>query len=240
MKTQLNIFLFLFSVALCAQNNYKKTFSIRDKENLILKFDYPQLVKITTWDQPTIEISGKVNISDGAQNASFVLTENSDESGKIIEGKIENYSDLPQRIIAINGDEKIAFKSKEELNLYTKKHNVNFQTIQYSASVDIVLEIKVPKHIKTQIEAKYGTVEIDQFNGQIVAKSTYGSVDAKINEKEIGKINVENFYGKFYTNLTLPIETVKKDDFHTIITSSIGNGVLQEFSSKYGNVYLRK
>lgn len=43
-----------------------------------------------------------------------------------------------------------------------------------------------------------------------------------------------------YTNLDFAIKTIKSDNFHSVIAANVGKQPLQEFSSKYGNVYLRK
>lgn len=240
MRTKLNLIICLFCAIIYAQDNLKRTFTIQQNKELVLKFDFPNLIKVTTWDKNEVEITGKVNISNGENNSFFVISEDTTDKNKVIEGKLNNYKDLPQTITTYNGKEKFEFNSKEEMERYAKNHNITFGTISYSAQVDIVLEIKVPRNQKTQIEATYGTIEIKSFDAPIYAKSTYGSVDAEINESKVGKVSIENYYGNFYTNLNLPIKATKKEDFHTIITASLGKGSSQEFSSKFGNVYLRK
>ena len=241
MRTTLTLVLGLFAATLFAQTPIQKKYQIQKGQELTLKFDYPQLVKITTWDKNEIEISGKVNINDGKNDSDFEITEQSTNgNSKLIEGKINNYKNLPQQIVAYKGKEKFTFKSKEDFKEYEKSNNTKFDITSSNVQIDIVLEIKVPRNMKTQIESTYGTVEVKTFDGPLVAKSTYGSVDATIDEKKIGELNAECFYGKILTNLDLPTKPINSEDFHTVITAHNGKEPRQEFSSKYGNVYLRK
>lgn len=223
-----------------AQTAIQKNFSVAEGEQLTLKFDYPQLIKITTWKQNEVSISGSVSINNGEDNSLFEITELSNHNGKTIEGKITNIKALKQNVIMVSGDKKINFKSKGDYQNYLKENNINVSSSSMSSQIGIVLEIKVPEHMKTFIESTYGTVEIKNFNAPLVAKSIYGSVDAALNEKQVGEIKAETFFGKMYTNLDSPVKTIKSDHFHSIIATNVGKEPLQEFSSKYGNVYLRK
>lgn len=223
-----------------AQTAIQKNFSVAKGEHLTLKFDYPQLIKITTWKQNEVSISGSVSINNGEDDSLFELTENKNGNEKTIEGKITNIKDIKQNVIVVAGDKKLNFKSKGDYQNYLKENNINVSSSSMSSQIDIVLEIKVPEHMKTFIESTYGTVEIKNFNAPLVAKSIYGSVDAALNEKQVGEIKAETFFGKMYTNLDSPVKTIKSDHFHSIIATNVGKEPLQEFSSKYGNVYLRK
>lgn len=223
-----------------AQTAIQKNFSVAKGEQLTLKFDYPQLIKITTWKQNEVSIFGSVSINNGEDDSLFELTENKNGNEKTIEGKITNIKDIKQNVIVVAGDKNLNFKSKEDYQNYLKENNINVSSYSMSSQIDIVLEIKVPEHMKTFIESTYGTVEIKNFNAPLVAKSIYGSVDAALNEKQVGEIKAETFFGKMYTNLDSPVKTIKSDHFHSIIATNVGKEPSQEFSSKYGNVYLRK
>lgn len=79
------------------------------------------------------------------------------------------------------------FNTEKELLQYEKDKNVKFKIKSYNAKLEIELEIKVPRHMKTKIESIYGTVEVKKFDAPIIAKSTYGSVDATLDEKKLAK-----------------------------------------------------
>ncbi|MGV0923412.1 hypothetical protein [Empedobacter tilapiae] len=240
MRTLFTLALGLLTAALFAQTDIHKKYSVKKGDELVLKFDYPQLVKITTWDQNEVQINGKVYINNGENDSAFELIEQSSNHQKTIEGRITNYKALPHRVTAYNGKEKVEFNSIEEFKSHQKQTKQTYNTTTMGVQIDIVLEIKVPKHMKTQIESVYGTVEVNSFDGPLVAKSTYGGVDTTIQSKKIGEITVETYYGVLYSNLDFSLKAIKDDNFHKIATATIGQGPKQEYSSQYGNVYLRK
>ena len=188
MKTIFSLAISLFAVITFAQTNLQKQFSVPQGKELVLKFDYPQLIKISTWDKNEVEITGKVNINNGENNSFFEITERVLNNEKVIEGKIPNYKNLPQQLTAYLGKEKMEFNTEKELLQYEKDKNVKFKIKSYNAKLEIELEIKVPRHMKTKIESIYGTVEVKKFDAPIIAKSTYGSVDATLDEKKVGEI----------------------------------------------------
>ena len=223
-----------------AQTKIQKSFSVEKGQELTLKFDYPQIIKITTWKQNEVSISGNVNINNGKNDSNFNLTESKNGQGKTIEGRVVNLKDIPHQVTATFGSEKKQFQTKEDYQKYVDANDIKSSSVSTGVQMDIVLEIKVPEHMKTTIESTYGTIEVINFDAPIIAQSTYGSVDATMNAKQIGEIKVETFFGKMYTNLDFAIKTIKSDNFHSVIAANVGKQPLQEFSSKYGNVYLRK
>jgi len=94
--------------------------------------------------------------------------------------------------------------------------------------------------MQTNILSTYGTIEIKNFNGPLVAESTYGGVDAALSEKLIGDLRVETGYGQFYTNFDFKFSGDELGDFHSVVNAKPGKGPSYSFESKYGNVYLRK
>ncbi|WP_333661852.1 hypothetical protein [Chishuiella changwenlii] len=240
MRKLLTIGLSMFVLSVFGQTKIHQTFPIDTQQEVSLNFDFPQLIKLSTWDKNEIEITGTSNINDGKNDASFQITKQSSSQQITIEGKLHDYKNIPQKIIAHNGKEKKVFNSKEELKEYEKTNNVKFSNTSLNSQVEIVLEIKIPRQLKAKIEATYGTIEIKNLANTITAISTYGSVDATIDEKKTGEIKLETFYGTIFTDLKLPMQTTKKEDFHTIITAFTGKNPRQEFSSKFGNIYLRK
>ena len=64
-----------------AQTKIQKSFSVEKGQELTLKFDYPQIVKITTWKQNEVSISGNVNINNGKNDSNFSLTESKNSQG---------------------------------------------------------------------------------------------------------------------------------------------------------------
>ncbi|WP_027381805.1 hypothetical protein [Epilithonimonas caeni] len=221
-----------------AQTQINKSFPATKYQNISLKFDYPQLIKISTWDKDEVQISGTVNINDNENNDAFQVKESKEGNSLIIEGSVSGIDNIPRRITVHKGNEKLTFKTKEDYQQYCKTNGVTFNTMSNGVDIDIELEIKVPKSLKTQIEAKYGLVEVKNFGGEINVNATYGGIDATI--KNIGKLSAETYYGQIYSNLETKFAGKDSDDFHTLVTTTLGNGPQYSLESKYGNIYLRK
>ncbi|MNK27415.1 hypothetical protein D3C87_457710 [compost metagenome] len=230
---------FVFGV-ITAQTQIKKSFPATKNQNISLKFDYPQLIKISTWDKDEVQISGTVNINDDENNDAFQIKESKEGNALVIEGNISGIDKIPHRITVHKGNEKLIFKTKEDYQQYCKINNTTFNTMSNGVDINIELEIKVPKSLKTQIEAKYGLVEVKNFGGEISVNATYGGIDATILEKNTGKLSAETYYGQIYSNLETKFAGKDSDDFHTLVTTTLGNGPQYSLESKYGNIYLRK
>lgn len=228
----------LFSFA-TAQTKIEKTFPVKGNQNIALKFDYPH-IKVSTWDKHEIQISGTANINNNENNSAFEIMESQTGNTYTVQGKIPEIKNLPHTITVKNGNQKLTFKSKEELDQYSKNTNTTFKTMSNGVDIDIQLEIKVPKGLKTQIDSVYGMVEIKNFNGEITVNAPYGGIDATILEKNVGKLSAETSYGQIYTNLDTKFTGKEIDDFHTSISSFPGTGSNCTLESKYGNIYLRK
>jgi hypothetical protein len=65
MRTKATILFTLFTGVLLAQTPVNKTYPVTADQKISLRFDYPELVKITTWDKNEISIVGSVSINSG-------------------------------------------------------------------------------------------------------------------------------------------------------------------------------
>jgi hypothetical protein len=109
---------------------------------------------------------------------------------------------------------------------------------------EIQLEIFVPKGMQTRIEAKYGLVEIKDFNAPLVVDAKYGGVDATISSANTGELFARTQYGEIYSNLDMKLAadwdgSIQKNKW-TEVGAKIGTGPKYSLESKYGKVYLRK
>lgn len=207
-----------------------------------MRFDYPELVKVSTWDKNEISVQGTVSINNGENDDAFIF-ENSLNGNTIeIRSSIKDIKHLPQRITIMRDGQKIMFKDKAELKKYQQEHGQGYNTMSWGADIDIVLEIKVPRNTETRIEATYGLVEVKNFAGPLTVESTYGGVDAALSEKQTGELTAETNYGEIFTNFDAKFggSESQNRDFHTYVTAKPGNGPKYNFESKYGNVYIRK
>ncbi|MEO5582501.1 MAG: hypothetical protein ABIR66_07400 [Saprospiraceae bacterium] len=227
-----------------AQTPINKTFPVTGAQKIDMHFDYPHLVRVSSWDKNEVSISGTISINGGENDDAFKLTSSTNNATLSIEGEVANIKSLPQRITVTRKGEKMVFKNKEEFNKYKQEHGEGFDMVNWGHDIEIVLEVKVPRTMNTCIKSVYGTVELKDLDQTmaLVAESTYGGVDASLNTSTIGELFATTDFGQIYTNLDIKFsgEGLKQRDFHTEVMAKPGKGPKYSFESKYGNVYLRK
>lgn len=240
MRTVITLAVSLVFGLTAAQTAINKSFSTDKNQKISLKFDYPELIKISTWDKPEVQILGTVNINENESNEAFQIKESKEGNSLVIEGKIAEMKNIPHRIKVEKDNKKLIFKTREEYQKYCKKNNVTFNSMTDGVDVDIKLEIKVPKSLMTQIESQYGLVEVKDFGGTINVNAIYGGIDATILDRNVGKLSAETHFGQIYSNLDAKFTGKDSNDFRTLVTTTFGNGPQYILESKYGNIYLRK
>jgi hypothetical protein len=224
------------------QTIINKVIPVKPGQKIEMHFDYPELVKVSTWDKNEISVQGTVSINAGENDDAFELLTSSTGNSISIRNEIKKMKDLPHRITIVDGAQKIVFRNKEELKKYQAEHGKNYSHMSYGLEMDIVLEIKVPRNMETRVESVYGMVEITNFTGPLSVDATYGGVDAAVAERSVGEITAETNHGEIFSNLDAKFsgEASRQDNFHTHVSAKPGNGPTYNFDSKFGNVYLRK
>ncbi|MBX2897803.1 MAG: hypothetical protein KF763_20340 [Cyclobacteriaceae bacterium] len=232
--------LIMFTGVAMAQTPVNKSYPVTSGQKVSLRFDYPELVKISTWDKNEIAITGLVSINGGEHDEAFELEQSTANNTIYIENRVKNLKSLPKRITVIRGTERLTFKSEADYKKYCNETGSNFNVKSWGVDMDIVLEIKVPRGMETNLECVYGLAEVRDFFGPLTVAATYGGVDVAVQEKTTGELQAETGYGQIYTNLDLKFTGSQFKDFHTQVIAKPGTGPRYSFESKYGNVYLRK
>jgi len=225
-----------------AQTPVNKTIPVKPGQTLNVWFDYPELVKVSTWDKNEILITGEVSINGGESDNAFELI--TDNSGTVIsiKNEIRNMKNLPHRVTVVIDGQKIRFRDKAEWKRYQEEHGVRANMVNMGVDMDIELEIKVPANMDTRIKSVYGMVEVRDFRAPLTVEATYGGVDAALSEQNVGELIAETNYGKIYSNLDFKPDksNSREEDFHLYVAARLGNGPRCKLESQYGNVYLRK
>jgi hypothetical protein len=240
MRSSISVLLTLVTGVLLAQTPVNKTYPVTADQKISFRFDYPELVKISTWDKNEISIVGTVIINQGESDDAFELLQSNTGSTLYIENKIRNLKDLPKRITVTRGAEKLTFKTEADFKKYCKETGTDFNVKSWGVDMDILLEIKVPRNMETKLECVYGLAEVKSFSGPLSVEATYGGVDVSVQERTTGELTAETSYGQIYSNLDLKFTGSEFKDFHTVVSVRPGTGPKHNFESKYGNVYLRK
>jgi hypothetical protein len=225
-----------------AQTQLNKSIPVQSGQKVTMHFDYPELVRISTWERNEISVQGTVSINNGENDDAFIFENSVNNNTVEVRSFIKDLKHLPQRITIWRDGQKIMFRDKAEFKKYQQEHGGAYNTMSWGADIDIQLEIKVPKNVDTRIESVYGMVEVKDFSGPLTVEATYGGVDAALSERSTGEITAETNYGEIYSNLDVKFggSESQNKDFHTYVTAKPGNGPRYNFESKYGNVYIRK
>lgn len=230
------------SAVASAQTKINKSIPVSKGQSISIKFDYPELIRISTWDKNEIQIQGEVTINSGENDDSFEL--NSSTSGSLvqIENKIRDLDNLPQMITVMDGSKKMIFKSKEDYKKFKSENGTSYDMVSWGVDMDIFLDIKIPQNVATSIVSVYGMVEVKNFMAPLSVEAKYGGVDVAINTQSVGELSAETNYGQIYSNLDIKFENdgIREKDFYTFVSAKPGTGPRYNLESKYGNVYLRK
>jgi hypothetical protein len=245
MKTKKLLLVALLAMPLqhFAQTVIDKSLPVQGGQKVVMHFDYPELIQISTWDGNEISIKGSVSINGGENDDAFEIVTTTNGNTISIRNEIKDFKNLPHRITIVDGAKTILLKDKEELKKYQAEHGRGeFERMSWGVDMDIKIEIKIPRNMDTCVKSVYGMVEVHDFVGPLTVVSTYGGVDVSLHERATGEITAETNYGEIYSNLETRFDGDSREDeaFHIFVQAKPGNGPRYSLESKYGNVYIRK
>lgn len=242
MKTIITILLFtVFPLIVLSQQTITKTYPVKQGQQIDLNFDYPKLIKISSWDKNEISIVATITVDNEEKIDVFTLSDSLNNNTLSIRNKI-NWDKVPTMYYLEEKGVKTNFKTKQDFDNYKKENGGNLPNASFyqQRNIDVKMEIKIPNGVFANIKSVYGMIELANFNSPAIIEAKYGGIDASMNESEIGKIKLTNRYGMIYSNLKLTATEKKDANFFTSITAEPGKGPAYDLSSSYGNIYLRK
>ncbi len=224
-----------------AQTTVNKTYPVKAGQQVELDFDYPKIIRISTWDKNEISVKALVKINDGENDSAFELEEKNREGMITISNRIRDLENLPRIYTIIQNGQKTVFRSKDQYKEFTNKMGPGAKRItSEGVDMEITIEIWIPANTATHVKAKYGIVEIVNFNAPATVDAPYGGIDATVIPANTGKLQATTSYGQIYTNLDLKLTDKTERDFFSSITAEPGKGPAYILKSTYGNLYLRK
>lgn len=241
-----NIITLLFLAFCCSATlgqNIEKTYQLSANEKLSLDFEYPELVKISTWDKQEVLIKAKVLINNQDATEDFTLSENRSSNQLVISSHLKNKDKYENNYITVADDEDddesvIVSRSGKTITIGDKGKRY------YSGTrIEIEVEITLPKNAVVDVEAKYGMVEVLSAPKDLVVFAKYGGADVKIDEVGLKQLRATTSWGQIFSNLSSKLSITGDDmlgkSMRVEFDSSKGaNSVRVE--SEYGNVFLRK
>lgn len=248
----MRIRLLLFSFLVCgltsfAQTKIEKSVPVQSGQKLVLNFDYPE-VTLQTWEKSEVLVKGTVSINHGENDNAFELEVSPSPGEVTITSILKEKENIPQRIVIKKGDREYFFKAKDYndpvVQKFLEENGREYSYMSNGIIREIKLEVFVPKKMETSVVAKYGLVEVKNFEAPLTVDAKYGGVDASILAAATGQLVARTQYGEILTNLDIKFDqapfTEKRSNHWTEISAKPGNGPRYNIESKYGNVYLRK
>jgi hypothetical protein len=247
-KTILTLSLIAYSLLVIGQTKIEKTFPVQGIQKIELAFDYPELIQVHTWDKREVLVKGSVSINRGEHDSAFQLLSSSKNNTLQITSEIKDKNNIPRRTIIKRGDQEYFFKAADAsdpaVQKFLEENGRDYTYMTNGLIQEITLEIFVPKGMECRIDAKYGLVEITDFNAPLVVNAPYGGIDATIANSTTGQLTARTKFGEILTNLDTKFQSADMNNNHhdhwTEINTNFGNGPRFDFESKFGKVYLRK
>lgn len=247
MKTRILVLVFALPLCVYAQTKIEKSFPIQASQKLVLDFDYPELIKISTWDKQEVSIRGTVSINRGENDEAFELTANNESGALVITSSIRDKEKLPKRLLIKHNDEEYFFKTDNyrdaEVQKFFDEKGKSYRYMNNGVIIEIELEIFIPKNKATNIDAKYGMVELLACEAPLNVIATYGGVDVTVPTQGVKALSARTKFGEIFSNLVQkPADGNFPDNYDnwTSIRYELGTGYELEVESKYGKVYLRR
>jgi hypothetical protein len=242
------IYWFFCLLPLCAEAQTKidTLFSIQAAQQLELEFDYPELIKVSTWNKQEVGVLGSVSINRGENDNAFRLNAETTGNTFTLRSSIRDKDHLPKRMLIKRGGEEFYFKTDNpkgtEVRNFMGENKQGYEYMNTGVIMEIELHIFIPAQMKATINATYGIVEVVACDASLSITAPYGGVDVSVPAQGFAQLKAKTKYGEIYTNLLQkPAESNVGDDYKnwTDITYAWGKGNSVVVESKYGNVYLR-
>lgn len=241
MRTLLTLLCCMILTAATAQTKVTRIYPVKQGQKIQLDFDYPKVIRISTWDKHEVSVEALVDINQGDNDTAFVIY-NTVEGDKLsIRNEIKNMKNLPRIYTVTQGGQKTVFRSKEDYRAFiSQTGNQSGRSTSEGVDIQITMDIKVPANTQMNVNAKYGIVELLNFRGPANINAIYGGIDATIEPSSIGKLNAITRYGEIFTNIDMKLTAKEEKNFYSSITAEPGKGPEYILNSSYGKIYLRK
>lgn len=236
------VLLFLYTSLSLAQQ-VEKNYPLANTEKLSLKFEYPELVKVSTWDNQEVKIIAKVIINGQDGTKDFVLTEDRGSGELTISSELKNLDSYKRNYISVQGNSDNNESVIISRDGSTYKIGKDSKTYFDGTEIEVQLEVMLPENALVEIDAKYGMVEVLSAPKQLNVHAKYGGADIKIKESALKNLHASTSWGQIFSNLSSKVSVGGDDMLGKSLVAEIDNasGVNSvKVQSEYGNVFLRK
>lgn len=220
-----------------SQSQINETYSLQNEEKIAIKFEYPSLVKIHTWNKDEVKVNARIDI-DGEEGDEKFTIEGSSERGTFY---------LKSNLTGLSKSNNYHFRSDEEDNV---KINENGHTIVIDndkanyrgVEIDIVVDVYLPANRQVDVKAKFGMVEVLNLPKSLEVDSEFGGIDVTFNTQDIKELDASTSWGQIYSNLDKEVQVHDDGGLGKELRASLNSSGVKSLylDSKFGNVYLRE
>lgn len=147
------IALLMVGLPASAQSAKELTYSLSKNEKLVLDFDYPEIVKVNTWDKNEVLIRSKVLINGEENTEDFTISEKRSSGKLTITSKLKNLDKFKDHYISVNSDDDESITlSKNGKSISVGKGHRNYRGVEINIEVE---KITLSKTATVEIEALY-------------------------------------------------------------------------------------
>ena len=105
-----------------------------------MQFDYPELIRVTTWDKNEISIQGSVSINGGESDDAFELVTSTSGNTISIRNEIKNMKSIPHRITIRMELKRLRLKAGRSLKNTRTEHGKNkFEMMSNGVDMEIFI-----------------------------------------------------------------------------------------------------
>lgn len=235
----------LYAGTAYAQRKLDERIPLQNADKIVLNVDDTELIRVDSWDQPDIAITGTVTINANENNEAYQIQVNREAQALTVKTHIENEDSLPHRITVHQGGQDYMLNASDTQDDVVQrfiKEKGGYDWMSKGVQKDIQLQVMIPANTALQVESKFGTVEIGKVTAPLEIASKFGDIDVHIDSNAAVSLSTDTKFGTVYTDLDWEL---KKAGAMTEVGSEKiegtlnGGGTPLQLDAQFGNVYLR-
>lgn len=232
-------------------------------ESVTVESDYLD-IKLETWDRDYIEIRSEVKINMGRDDDKHQLEFNNTNNGIEIFSSIDT-KNIEQMVITTDKEGNKTYTNAKDWD--DNNDGKEFHSMNIGYEIDGLLTIFIPKNMDLNLHTTYGDVYMHGGYQAILVHSTYGLIEAKLEDinkmKNVSikstydvvdltldknsdaSLNLQTSYGSVYSDLPFQSKNVKKNKHnhgcgHHSEKYILNNGSVNiDLVATYDNIYVR-
>lgn len=222
-----------------SQSQINETYALNNEDKVTIRFEYPSLVKIHTWDKKEVKVNAQIEIDGSDEDEKFSIKGSSDRGTFYLRSKLTGLSKRNNYHFRSDDDDDGEVTIKENGHkIIIDNDKANYRGVE----IEIVVDVYVPADMEVEVNAKFGMVEVLNLPKSLQVDSEFGGIDVSLNAKDIKELDASTSWGQIYTNIEKDMRMRGDGGLGSELRASLNSSGSKRLylDSKFGNVYLRK